>query len=148
MRVVCNVFLKDISNFFKNLHMPLKLAEFNLTLKLVDSIYVTDQSGTSQTLVSVNLFVDQVILHEIEQIQFLKNHNNFDVNISFLENYVKKDSQTITDNEFDISANNCTNTNDVFLMLVKENGENINNTLQMPNIIVKDLQCHIGYQKF
>ena len=33
-RVVCNVFLKDISNFFKNLHMPLKLAEFNITLKI------------------------------------------------------------------------------------------------------------------
>ena len=148
MRVVCNVFLKDISNFFKNLHMPLKLAEFNLTLKLVDFIYVTDQAGTSQTLVSVNLYVDQVVLHEIEQIQFLKNHNNFDVNISFLENYVKKDSQTITDNKFDVSANNCTNTNDVFLMLVKENGENNNNTLQMPNKRVKDLQCHIGHQKF
>ena len=114
MGVVCNVFLKDICNFFKNLHMPLKLGEFNLTLKLVDSIYVTDQAGTSQTLVSANLYVDQVVLHEIEQIQFLKNHKNFDVNISFLENYVKKDSQTITDNEFDVSANNCTNTNDVF----------------------------------
>ena len=148
MRVVCNVFLKDISNFFKNLHMPLKLAEFNLTLKLIDSIYVTDQAGTSQTLVSANLYVDQVILHKIEQIQFLKNHNNFDVDICFLENYVKKDSQTITDNEFDVSANNCTNTNDVFLMLVKENGENHNNTLQMPNKRVKDLQCHISHQKF
>ena len=32
MRVVCNVFLKDISNFFKNLHMPLMFSEFNLTL--------------------------------------------------------------------------------------------------------------------
>ena len=65
MRVVCNVFLKDISNFFKNLHMPLKLAEFNKTLKLVDSIYITDQANTTQTLVSSNLYVDQVALHEI-----------------------------------------------------------------------------------
>ena len=90
MRVVCNVFLKDISNFFKNLHMPLKLAEFNITLKLVDSIYVTDQINTAQTLVSANLYVDQVILHEIEEIQFVKNHNNFDVNISFLETMLKR----------------------------------------------------------
>ena len=148
MRVVCNVFLKDISNFFKNLHMPLKLAEFNITLKLVDSIYVTDQVNTSQTLISANLYVDQVILHEIEEIQFLKNHNNFDVNISFLENYVKKDSQTITDGEFNASANSCTYTNDVFFMLVKENGENNANTIQMPNKRAKDLQCYIGHQKF
>ena len=68
MRVVCNVFLKDISNFFKNLHMPLKLAEFNITLKLVDSIYITDQANTTQTLVSSNLYVNQVVLHEIEEI--------------------------------------------------------------------------------
>ena len=106
MRVVCNVFLKYISNFFKNLHMPLMFSEFNLTLKLVDSVYVTDQVNTTQTLVSANLYVDQVILNEMEEIQFIKNHNIFDVNISFLENYVKKDSQSITNNEFDVGANN------------------------------------------
>ena len=86
MRVVCNVFLRDISNFFKNLHMPLKFSEFNITLRLVDQIYVTDQPNTTQTLVSANLYVDQVTLHEMEEIQFIKNYNNFDVNISFLEN--------------------------------------------------------------
>ena len=148
MTVVFNVFLKDISNFFKNLHMPLMFSEFNLTLKTVDQIYVTDQAGTTQKLISANLYIDQVILHEMEEIQFVKNHNSFDINISFLENYVKKDSQSITNDEFDVGANNCTNTNDVFLMLIKENDENNNNTLQMPNKRAKDLQCHIGHQKF
>ena len=81
MRIVCNVFLKDISNFFKNLHMPLKFSEFNITLRLVDSIYVTDQADTTQALVSANLYVDQIELHEMEEIQFVKNYNNFDVNI-------------------------------------------------------------------
>ena len=47
MKVVCNVFLKDISNFFKNLHMPLQLTESNITLKLVASIYITDQTNTT-----------------------------------------------------------------------------------------------------
>ena len=47
----------------------------------------------------------------MEEIQFVKNHNNFDVNISFLENFVKKDSQSITDGEFNVSANSCSNTN-------------------------------------
>ena len=61
MRVVCNVFLKDISNFFRNLHTPLIFSEFNLTLKLVDSVYVTDQANTSQTLASALLYVDQVV---------------------------------------------------------------------------------------
>ena len=41
---------------------------FNLTLKLVDSVYVTDQGNTTQTLASANLYVDQVVLHEMEEI--------------------------------------------------------------------------------
>ena len=144
MRVTCNVFLKDISNFFKNLNMPLKFSEFNITLRLVDSIYVTDQAGTTQTLVSANLYVDQVTLHEMEEIQFVKNYYNFDVNISFLENFVIRDSQNITNQEFNIGANNCTNTNDMFLMLVEDN----NNTLRLPNKRAKNLQLYIGNQLF
>ena len=96
----------------------------------------------------MSLYVDQVVLHEIEEIQFVKNHNNFDVNISFLENFVKKDSQSITNTDFDVSANNCSNTNDMFLMLVKENGQNNANPLQLPNKKAKDLQLHIGNQIF
>ena len=126
-------------------------SEFNLTLKLVDQIYVTDQAGATQTLVNANLYVDQVIFNEMEEIQFVKNHNNFDVNISFLENFVKKDSQSITDREFNVSRNNCSNTNDVFLMLVKDDVVTDNthtNTLRLPNKKAKNLQCYIGYQKF
>ena len=72
----------------------------------------------------------------MEEIQFVKNHNNFDVNISFLENFVKKDSQSITDGEFNVSGNNCSNTNDIFLMLVKDDvvtGNTDTNTLRLPN---------------
>ena len=144
MRVVRNVFLKDNSNFFKNLHMPLKLAEFNLTLKLVDQIYVTNQAGTSQTLISANLYVDHIELYEMEEIQFVKNYDNFDFNISFLENYVIIDTQTIKIGNFNVDANNSTNTNDMFLMLIKDD----DNNLQMPNKRAKDLQCYIGHQKF
>ena len=144
MRVVCNVFLKDISNFFKNLNIPIEFAEFNLTLKLVDQIYVTDQENVSQTLVSSHLYIDRVILDELEKIKYLKNHNNFDVNISFLENYVKKDSNNITNESFDVFVNNVRNCNDLFLLLIKDN----NNTLKLPNKKCKNIQLYIDNQKF
>ena len=128
MRVVCNVFLKDITNFFKNLNIPLEFAEFNLTLKLVDQIYVTDQDNVTQILVSSHLYVDRVILHEIERLEYLKNYNNFNVNISFLENYVKKDNNIINE-IFDVFVNNVRNCNDLFLLLIKD----YNNTLKLPN---------------
>ena len=144
MQVTCNVFLKDISNFFKNLNIPIEFAEFNLTLKLVDQIYVTNQENVTQSLVSSHLFVDRVILDEIEKLEYLKNHNNFDVNITFLENYVKKDSNNITNESFDVFINNVRNCNDLFLLLIKDN----NNTLKLPNKKCKNLQLYIDNQKF
>ena len=144
IRVACNVFLKDISNFFKNLNIPLEFAEFNLTLKLVDEIYVTDQENVTQTLVSSHLYVDRVILHEVEKLEYLKNHNNFNVNITFLENYVKKDNNNITNEHFDVFVNNVRNCNDLFLLLVKDN----NNTLKLPNKRCKDIQLYIDNQEF
>ena len=144
MQIVCNIFLKDVSNFFKNLNIPLEFAEFNLTLKLVDQIYVTDQENVTQTLVSSHLYVDRVILDEIEKLEYLKNHNNFNVNITFLENYVKKDSNNITNENFDVFVNNVRNCNDLFLLLIKDN----NNTLKLPNEKCKNLQLYIDNQKF
>ena len=143
MRVTCNVFLKDISNFFKNLNIPLEFSEFNLTLKLVDQIYVTDQDNVTQTLVSSHLYVDRVILDEIEKLEYLKNHNNFNVNITFLENYVKKDNKNITNENFDVFVNNVRNCNDLFLLLIKDN-----NTLKLPNKKCKNIQLYIDNQKF
>ena len=127
MRVVCN--------FFKNLNIPLEFAEFNITLKLVDQIYVTDQDNVTQTLVSSHLYVDRVILHEIEKLEYLKNHNNFNVNIKFLKNYVKKDNNNITNEYFDVFVNNVRNFNDLFLLLIKDN----NNTLKLPNKRCKNI---------
>ena len=144
MQVTCNVFLKDVSNFFKNLNIPLEFAEFNLTLKLVDQIYVTDQENVTQTLVSSHLYVDRVILDEIEKLEYLKIHNNSNVNIPFLENYVKKDKNNITNENFDVFVNNVRNCNDLFLLLIKDN----NNTLKLPNKKCKNLQLYIDNLKF
>ena len=144
MQVKCNVFLKDVSNFFKNLNIPLEFAEFNLILKLVDEIYVTDQENVTQTLVSSHLYVDRVILDELEKIEYMKNHNNFNINITFLENYVKKNSNNITNESFDVFINNVRNCNDLFLLLIKDN----NNTLKLPNKKCQNLQLYIDNQKF
>ena len=139
MRVVCNVFVKDISKFFRNSNIPLELAEFNLRLKLVNQIYVTDPENVTQTLVSSHLYVNRVMLHEIEKLEYLKNHNNFNINITFLENYAKKDNNNITNENFDVFVNNIRNCNDLFLLLIKDN----NNTLKSPNKKCENIQLYI-----
>ena len=113
-------------------------------MKLSDEIYVTDQDNVTQTLVSFHLYVDRVILHEIEKLEYLKNHNNFSVNITFLENYVKKDNNNIMNENFDVFVNNVRNYNDLFLLLIKDN----NNTLKLPNKKCKNIQLYIDDQKF
>ena len=76
--------------------------------------------------------------------EYLKNHNNFNVNIKFLENYVKKDNNNITNENFDVFVNNIRNCNDLFLLLIKDN----NNTLKLPNKRCKNIQLYIDNQKF
>ena len=76
--------------------------------------------------------------------EYLKNHNNFNVNITFLENYVKKDNSNITNEHFDVFANNVRNCNDLFLMLIKDN----NNTLKFSYKKCKNIQLYIDNQKF
>ena len=90
------------------------------------------------------MYVNRVILYEIEKLEYLKNHNNFNVNITFLENYVKKDNNNITDQNFDVFFNNVRNCNDLFLLLIKDN----NNTLKLPNKKCKNIQLFIDNQKF
>ena len=112
-------------------------------MKLIDQIYITDKDVT-QILVSSHLYVDRVMLHEIKKLEYLKSHNNFNVNITFLENYVKKDNNNITNKNFDVFVNNVRNCNDLFLLLIKDN----NNTLKLPNKKCKNIQLFIDNQKF
>ena len=67
---------------------------------------------------------------KLKKLEYLKNHNNFNMNIPFLENFVKKDNNNITNENFDVFINNCRNTNDVFLMLIKDD---IIILLKLPN---------------
>ena len=61
----------------------------------LEKLFKDIQNQLAQTLVSSRLYANRVILHEIEKLENLKNHNNFNVNITFLENYVQKDNNNI-----------------------------------------------------
>ena len=76
--------------------------------------------------------------------EYLKNHDDFNVNITFLENYVKKDDNNIRSENFDVFVNNVRNCNDLFLLLIKDN----NNTLKLPNKKCKNIQLYIDNQNF
>ena len=63
-----------------------------------------------------------------------------------------KDTQSITDGNFNVGANNCSNTNDMFLMLIKDDvvceNNTHTNTLRLPNKRAENLQIYLENQLF
>ena len=79
------IFLKDISEFFKNVTV-LKFAEFNIGLKFIDNMIISSREGIETTIKSCHLFVKEVELFENDHIKYLKMLNDgYSKNIIFLE---------------------------------------------------------------
>ena len=60
VKVKIPVFLKDISDYFRQLTFPLEFCEYDISLQIVDEIYykATDMQIESQTIKSAYLFTD------------------------------------------------------------------------------------------
>ena len=64
-------FLKDISEFFKNVTI-LKFAEFNIGLKFIENMIISSRENIETTIKSCHLFVKEVELYENDHIKYLK----------------------------------------------------------------------------
>ena len=79
------IFLKDISEFFKNVTI-LKFAEFNIGLKFIDNMIISSRENIETTIKSCYLFVKEVELYENDHIKYLKMLNDgYTKNINSLE---------------------------------------------------------------
>ena len=79
------IFLKDISEFFKNVTV-LKFAEFNIALKFIDNMIISSRENIETTIKSCHLFVKEVELFENDHIKYLKMLNDgYSKTINFLE---------------------------------------------------------------
>ena len=83
------IFLKDISEFFKNVTV-LKFAEFNIGLKFIDNMIISSRENIETTIKSCHLFVKEVELHENDHIKYLKMLNDgYSKTINFLESHTR-----------------------------------------------------------
>ena len=79
------IFLKDISEFFKNVSI-LKFAEFNIGLEFIDNMIISPRENIETTIKSCHLFVKEVELYENDHIKYLKLLNEgYTKNINFLK---------------------------------------------------------------
>ena len=71
------IYLKDISDYFRQLNFPLEFCDYNISIQLNDEIYykTTAVNIQSQTIKSAYLFTDVCYLDEKTNLDYVKNIN-------------------------------------------------------------------------
>ena len=69
------IFLKDISQFFKNVDI-IHYGEFNILIDLIDELFVSSREGITYDIKSAYLVVEEIKLSEEDEIKYLKKLDN------------------------------------------------------------------------
>ena len=109
------IFLKDISEFFKNVSV-LKFAEFNIGLKFIDNMIISSRENIETTIKSCHLFVKEVELYENDHIKYLKMLNDgYTKNINFLECHTRIFNDKMSEINENFYVNNVQNCDSVYM---------------------------------
>ena len=74
VKVKIPIFLKDISDYFRQVTFPLEFCEYDISLQIVDEIYykAADMQIESQAIKSAYLYTDICYLDEKDNIDYIK----------------------------------------------------------------------------
>ena len=109
------IFLKDISEFFKQLTV-LKFAEFNIALKFIDNMIISSRENIETTIKSCHLFVKEVELYENDHIKYLKMlDDGYNQNINFLECHTRIFNDKMSEINENFYVNNVQNCDSVYM---------------------------------
>ena len=77
------IYLKDISDCFRQLNFPLEFCEYNISIQIVDEIHykAANMNIESQNIKSAYLYTDVCYLDEKNNIDYIRNINNFNKTI-------------------------------------------------------------------
>ena len=139
------IYLKDISDYFRQLTFPLEFCEYNISIQVVDEIYykTTAMNIESQTIKSVYLFTDVCYLDEKNNLDYLKNINKFNKTIPIFDNYVVINDNKIEIEYFTIHVNNMYDCKNMYLMFIEDNS-----IVKIPNKSCSNIQLKINSEKF
>ena len=139
------IYLKDISDYYRQLTFPLEFCEYNISIQVVDEIYykAADMNVESQTIKSAYLFTDVCYLDEKTNLDYLKNINKFNRTIPIFDNNVVINNDKIVDNNFTIHVNNVYHYENMYLMSIKDNS-----IVKIPNKSCSNIQLKINSEKF
>ena len=139
------IYLKDISDYFRQLTFPLEFCEYNISIQVVNEIYYKTAAMNieSQTIKSAYLFTDVCYLDEKNNLDYLKNINKFNKTIPIFDNNVVINHNKIVGNNFTIHVNNVYNCKNMYLMFIKDNS-----IVKIPNKSCSNIQLKINSEKF
>ena len=139
------IYLKDISDYFRQLTFPLEFCDYNISIQVVDEIYykAANMNVESQTIKSAYLFTDVCYLDEKTNLDYLKNIDKFNKAIPIFDNNVVINHNKIVGNNFTIHVNNMYNCKNMYLMFIKDNS-----IVKIPNKSCSDIQLKINSEKF
>ena len=137
------IYLKDISDYFRQLTFPLEFCDYDVSIQVVDEIYYNDKEIESQTIKSAYLFTDICYLDEKNNLDYLKNINKFNKTIPFFDNNVVINHNKILGTNFTIHINNVYNCKNMYLMFIKDNS-----IVKIPNKSCSNIQLKINSEKF
>ena len=139
------IYLKDISDYFRQLTFPIEFCEYNISIQIVDEIYYKTAAMNieSQTIKSAYLFTDICYLVEKNNLDYLKNINKFNKTIPIFDNNVVINHNKIAANNFTIHVNNIYNCKNMYLMFIKDNS-----IVKIPNKSCSNIQLKVNSEKF
>ena len=145
VKVKVPIYLKDISDYFRQLTFPLEFCEYNISIQIVDEIYykTTGMNILSQTIKEAHLFTDVCYLDEKTNLDYLKNINQFNKTISIFDNNVVINANKIKADNFTINVNNVYNCKNMYLMFIKDGY-----IVKIPNKSCSNIQLKVNSEKF
>ena len=138
------IYLKDISDYFRQLTFPLEFFDYNISIQVVDEIYY--KGGTeieSQTIKSAYLYTDICYLDEKNNLDYLKNINKFNKTIPIFDSNVVINHNEIAANNFTIHVNNVYNCKNMYLMFIKNDS-----IVKIPSKSCLNIQLKVNSEKF
>ena len=139
------IYLRDISDYFRQLNFPLEFCDYNISIQVVDEIYYKTAAMeiVSQTIKPAYLFTDICYLNEKTNLDYLKNINKFNITIPIFDNNVVINDKKIEADNFTIHVNNAYNCKNMYLMFIEDDS-----IIKILNKSCSNIQLKINSQKF
>ena len=139
------IYLKDISDYFRQLNFPLEFCDYNISMQVVDEIHykAANVEIESQTIKSAYLYTDVYYLDEKTNSDYLKNINKYDRTIPIFDNDVVINHNKIAAANFTIHVNNVHSCKNIYLMFIKDDS-----IIKILNKSCSNIQLKINSQKF